>query len=67
MLVHEQGTIIDRIDYNVEHTEKQVEKAVEEIQIAERYQKASIVKVVVLVLAGLIIGALIILIIKVSI
>ena len=67
MLVHEQGTIIDRIDYNVEHTEKQVEKAVEEIQIAERYQKASIVKVVVLVLAGLIIGALIIFIIKLSV
>ena len=66
MLVHEQGTIIDRIDYNIETTEKHVEKAVEEIQQAEKYQKASRVKMVVLILGIMIIIGLIVLVCKIT-
>ncbi|BFU20766.1 syntaxin putative [Entamoeba histolytica] len=66
MLIHEQGTIIDRIDYNIDHTEHQVSKAVEEIKQAETYQKATRVKIIVLILLILILGAIIVLVLKVA-
>ena len=65
-MVMEQGTIIDRIDYNLETTENHVEKAVEEIKTAEKYQKAMRVKIIVLILLLLILGAIIILILKIA-
>jgi len=38
-MVTEQGTIVDRIDYNIENTSIQVEKGVEQLKKAARYQK----------------------------
>ena len=34
-----QGTIVDRIDYNIENTSIQVEEGVEQLKKAARYQK----------------------------
>lgn len=40
-LVEEQGTILDRIDYNVEATQTRVYQGYKELQKAERYQRAN--------------------------
>ena len=67
MIIYEQGSIIDRIDYNIDKTEVEVEFAVEEINKAEGYQKASQVKKIVLTLFMLILCALLVLFIKIII
>lgn len=41
VLVVEQGTILDRIDYNIEQVAQQVEAGVSELEKAEKKQKAS--------------------------
>ncbi|WAR11668.1 STX16-like protein [Mya arenaria] len=38
-MVVDQGTILDRIDYNIENTSVQVEKGLQQLQKAEKYQK----------------------------
>lgn len=38
-MVHEQGTVIDRIDYNIELTQVQVHEGYKQLQKAERYQR----------------------------
>lgn len=61
-LVVEQGTLIDRIDYNIETAHSFVEQANEELRTAEKYQKMSrgslcILLLVILFLAiGLFVG-----------
>lgn len=40
-LVEEQGTILDRIDYNVESTQTRVYQGLQELKKAERYQRAN--------------------------
>lgn len=40
-LVEEQGTILDRIDYNVENTQTRVYQGLQELKKAERYQRAN--------------------------
>ncbi|XP_046973406.1 syntaxin-16 [Vanessa cardui] len=38
-MVHEQGTVLDRIDYNIEQTQVQVHEGFKQLQKAERYQR----------------------------
>lgn len=40
-LVIDQGTILDRIDYNMEQVATAVEEGVKELQKADKHQKAS--------------------------
>ena len=54
VLVIDQGTILDRIDYNMEQVNDRVEKGVEELEKAVKYQKSSrpIWCIVILLLAN---------------
>lgn len=38
-MVHEQGTVLDRIDYNIEQTQVQVHEGYKQLQKADKYQK----------------------------
>lgn len=38
-MVHEQGTVLDRIDFNIEQTHVQVSEGYKQLQKAERYQR----------------------------
>ena len=40
-MVEEQGTILDRIDYNVEATQTRTQQGLKQLQKAERYQRAN--------------------------
>jgi syntaxin 16 len=64
ILVVDQGTILDRIDYNIENTIENVDRAVEELHQAEKYQKKTKVKMCMVLLVVLIIAAIVVLIVK---
>lgn len=51
MLIVDQGTILDRIDYNVEQASVQVEKGLQQLQKGEKHQKSSRKMLCILVLA----------------
>ena len=57
-----QGTIIDRIDYNIEHAHIRVEEGLKQLKQAEQYQKMDKKMHVIVVLAVILILLLIILI-----
>lgn len=61
-MVVDQGTILDRIDYNVEHAGVQVEKGLQQLQKAEKYQKKNRKMLCIVILAVIIILLIIILI-----
>lgn len=55
MLIADQGTILDRIDYNIENAAVETGKAVEEIRKASDYQKSARTKMFILILIILVI------------
>lgn len=57
LLVVEQGTILDRIDYNIEQTAVSTEKAVEELEKASKIQSKTKTKLCILLLMGLLLAA----------
>ncbi|VDH92204.1 syntaxin-16-like [Mytilus californianus] len=61
-MVVDQGTILDRIDYNVENASVQVDKGLQQLQKAEKYQKKNRKMLCIVILAAVIILLLIILI-----
>lgn len=61
-MVVDQGTILDRIDYNIEHASVQVEKGLQQLQKAEKYQKKNRKMYIICVLAILLVILVIILI-----
>ncbi|KAL5115354.1 t-SNARE affecting a late Golgi compartment protein 2 [Pleosporales sp. CAS-2024a] len=65
-MVIDQGTMLDRIDYNVERMSRDVKEADKELKVASGYQKRSIKRKVMLLLAILIAGVFILLSLKLS-
>lgn len=63
-MISMQGTLIDRIDYNIEHTLENAEKAHESIVKAAKYQKKSRMYICAIILVFLIILLLIIAILR---
>ncbi|KAK4468671.1 hypothetical protein MN116_007854 [Schistosoma mekongi] len=54
-MVVDQGTFIDRIDYNVEHTQIRVEQGLKQLTKAQSHQSKDRKMIVILVLSGLVI------------
>jgi syntaxin 16 len=65
-MVIDQGTLLDRIDYNVERVSRDVKEADKELKVASGYQKKSIKRKIMLLLAILIAGVFILLSLKLS-
>jgi syntaxin 16 len=63
-MVIDQGTMLDRIDYNVERMNTDVKAADRELNIATGYQKKTTKRKLILLLVLLIVGAIILLVIK---
>ncbi|GFO02734.1 syntaxin-16 [Plakobranchus ocellatus] len=61
-MIVDQGTILDRIDYNIDNAATSTEKGLVQLQKAEKYQKKNRKMMIILVLAVIIILLLIILI-----
>ncbi|XP_008545521.1 syntaxin-16 [Microplitis mediator] len=40
-MVHDQGSILDRIDYNIEHTQGKVQEGYQQLKKADSYQRAN--------------------------
>lgn len=51
-MVQEQGTVLDRIDYNVEQTQTRVSEGLRQLQRAEMYQRKNRKMCIILVLAA---------------
>lgn len=63
-MVIDQGTLLDRIDYNVERVNRDVKEADKELKVASGYQQRSIKRKIMLLLAILIAGVFILLSLK---
>ncbi|KAF9936073.1 hypothetical protein BGZ65_002767 [Modicella reniformis] len=63
-MVIDQGTLLDRIDFNVEQTAVHLQDAVHELDEGEKYQKKARNRKIILLLVLLIVGLFIILIFK---
>ncbi|XP_067652521.1 syntaxin-16-like [Haliotis asinina] len=61
-MIVDQGTLLDRIDYNIEHSSVAVEKGLQQLQKAEKYQKKNRKMYIIIVLAVVITFLVIILI-----
>ena len=49
-MIAEQGTVLDRIDYNIEQSAIHMEKATDELELGAKYQKKAEKKKLILVL-----------------
>jgi syntaxin 16 len=65
-MVIDQGTMLDRIDYNVDRMNRDVKEADKELKVASGYQQRSIKRKAMLLLAILIAGVFILLSLKLS-
>ncbi|KAI5361944.1 Putative target SNARE coiled-coil domain, syntaxin/epimorphin [Septoria linicola] len=63
-MVIDQGTVLDRIDYNVERTAEHVKEADKELKVATRYQKKSAKRKIILLLVLIVVGVFILLLMK---
>ncbi|KAI0236751.1 t-SNARE affecting a late Golgi compartment protein 2 [Massospora cicadina] len=63
-LVIDQGTLLDRIDYNIESVAENVKHAAKELQTAVAQQRSSTSKGCIVVLLGLIVGMVLLLLLK---
>jgi len=63
-MVIDQGTLLDRIDYNIEQTATDVKSAEKELVAAEGYQKKTTKRKIILLLILVIVGVIILLAIK---
>lgn len=63
-MVIDQGTVLDRIDYNVERTAEHVKEADKELKVATGYQKRGVKRKAILLLILVIAGMFILLLIK---
>lgn len=63
-MVIDQGTMLDRIDYNVERMATDVKEAAKELTVASGYQKKTTKRKIILLLLILIAGMIILLVIK---
>eukprot|EP00049_Salpingoeca_infusionum_P026719 m.27484 g.27484 ORF g.27484 m.27484 type:complete len:327 (-) comp8935_c0_seq3:2952-3932(-) len=55
-LVADQGTVLDRIDYNLEHAERKVEAGRVELEKADKYHKSASKKYLIILLILVIVG-----------
>ncbi|KAJ4986111.1 t-SNARE affecting a late Golgi compartment protein 2 [Stagonosporopsis vannaccii] len=65
-MVIDQGSMLDRIDYNVENMNRDVKEADKELKVASGYQRRTIKRKIMLLLAILIAGVFILLSLKLS-
>lgn len=63
-MVIDQGTMLDRIEYNIERTRVEVKAADKELKIATGYQRKSIKRKIMLLLVLLVVGMFILVLIK---
>ena len=65
-MVIDQGSMLDRIDYNVENMTRDVKEADKELKVASGYQRRTVKRKIMLLLAILIAGVFILLSLKLS-
>lgn len=63
-MVIDQGTMLDRVDYNVERMANDVKEADKELKVATTYQKKSTKRKIILLLILLVVGMFILLLVK---
>lgn len=63
-MVIDQGTMLDRIDYNVERMGTDVKEADKELKVAEGYQKKTTKRKIIFLLLLIIAGMIILLVLK---
>lgn len=63
-MVIDQGTMLDRIDYNVERMHTDVQGAEKELNVASGYQKKTTKRKIILLLILIIVGMIILLVLK---
>ncbi|KAL3475624.1 t-SNARE [Aspergillus californicus] len=63
-MVIDQGTMLDRIDYNVERMNTDVQAAQKELKVATGYQKRTTKRKIILLLVLLVVGMIILLLVK---